>query len=76
MIRDNGLMDEALQDRSNWPVRRRRLDEEGQRDERLSSAECIAMMWPLAVEAWTMAGRPIPDYERDQMPSRLIRPTT
>jgi hypothetical protein len=31
------------------------------------------MMWPLAVEAWTLSGRPLPTYERANMPGRLFR---
>ena len=32
------------------------------------------MMWPLAREAWTLAGRAIPDYPRHAMPVRIIHP--
>ena len=32
------------------------------------------MMWPLAREAWTLAGRAIPDYPRHGMPVRIIHP--
>ena len=42
---------------------------------RTSAAERIAMMWPLALEAWKVAGLPIPDYTRDELPSRILRPT-
>jgi hypothetical protein len=28
----------------------------------------LEMMWPLAVEAWTFAGRSIPNYPRRQTP--------
>jgi hypothetical protein len=41
-----------------------------------SAAERIAMMWPLALEAWTLAGRTIPDYSRQNLPSRLLRGPT
>jgi len=33
----------------------------------------LAMMWPLAVEAWRLSGRPLPDYPRSLAPLRLIR---
>ena len=36
--------------------------------------ERIAMMWRLARDAWTLAGRTIPDYPRERMPVRVIRP--
>jgi len=28
------------------------------------------MMWPLALEAWALTGRPLPDYVRGQAPVR------
>jgi hypothetical protein len=31
------------------------------------------MTRPLAVEAWTLGGRPLPTYERANMPGRLFR---
>ena len=30
------------------------------------------MMWPLAIEAWSLTGRPVPEYERQDTPVRLI----
>lgn len=33
------------------------------------------MMWPLALEAWELTGRPFPQYERRETPVNL-RPTT
>ena len=38
-----------------------------------SVAERLAMMWPLAVEAWTLSGRSLPDYDRKNMPGQLYR---
>jgi hypothetical protein len=35
--------------------------------------ERIAMMWPLAVEAWTIAGWPIPEYARVDTPIAVRR---
>ena len=35
--------------------------------------ERLAMMWPLAREAWSVAGLPIPDYERASTPGVLRR---
>lgn len=29
------------------------------------------MMWPLALEAWELTGRPLPQYERRQTPLSL-----
>ncbi len=31
-------------------------------------AERLAMMWPLALDAWALTGRPLPDYERAETP--------
>jgi hypothetical protein len=57
-------------DRVRWPVRRYRLGSEPGDD--LSSSttaeERLAMMWPLAVEAWELARRPLPGYARENTP--------
>ncbi len=62
--------------RSRWPVARFVLGEEPPEDlsATTTAAERIAMMWPLAVEAWRLAGRAIPTYGRDETPVRLFRP--
>jgi hypothetical protein len=39
-----------------------------------TAAERIAMMWPLAEAAWRLAGRPLPTYDRANLPGRLWRP--
>jgi hypothetical protein len=70
--RDDSI--ERRSERSSWPVRRHRLGEESDNlSAETSVAERIAMMWPLALEAWRLAGLPIPDYERGETPSRLVR---
>ena len=49
-----------------WTVRAVKLGEEAGDD--LSGwttpAQRLEMMWPLAVEAWSLSGRPLPYYER------------
>ena len=62
--------------RAHWPVRVFRLGEEPGADlSRTTTAEeRLAMMWPLAREAWTLAGGSLPDYPRHRMPIRVIRP--
>ena len=62
--------------RAQWLVRKFRLEDAPGPDLSASTTaeERLAMMWPLAREAWTLAGRPIPDYPRDRMPIRVIRP--
>ena len=39
-----------------------------------TAEERLAMMWPLAVEAWSLTGRPMPEYERKDTPVRLLPP--
>lgn len=66
--------DSRRQARAGWPVVVRRLDAS---DDDISDvttpAERIAMMWPLAQEAWRLAGRPIPTYDRGHTPCRAFR---
>ena len=39
-----------------------------------TAEERLAMMWPLAIEAWSLTGRPMPDYERRNTPVRWLPP--
>lgn len=39
-----------------------------------TAEERLAMMWPLAVEAWSLTGRPMPEYERKDIPVRWLPP--
>lgn len=61
--------------RARWPVRVFRLGEEPSDDlsDRTTAEERLAMMWPLAVDAWTTSGREFPEYPRHRMPGRVIR---
>ncbi len=61
--------------RAGWPISAHRLDE-GTDDisDVTEPGERIAMMWPLAQEAWRLSGRPIPDYDRAHLPCRVFRP--
>jgi hypothetical protein len=36
-------------------------------------AERMAMAWALSVEAWAVAGKSLPDYERGKAPVHLWR---
>jgi hypothetical protein len=60
--------------RKAWPVVAYALGHEPPDD--LSSTttleERLAMMRPLALAAWSVAGREVPGYGRDEMPARLI----
>ena len=62
-------------DRLEWPVRKFALgDEPG---DNLSStttpAERLQMMWPLAQEAWSIAGWSLPEYSRSETPVKVLR---
>ncbi len=61
--------------RRSWPVRTFRLGAEPGDD--LSAfttpEERLAMMWPLALEAWELTGRPVPAYAREETPVRCFR---
>jgi hypothetical protein len=66
---------ERAKGRGNWAIRRTVL---GAPEISLlgitTPAERIAMMWPLAVEAYRVAGRSIPAFEWSKAPSRVVRP--
>ncbi len=61
--------------RGTWPVHVFALGEEPGDDisGSTTAAERISMMWPLAREAWRVAGRPIPTYTRESLPSCVFR---
>ncbi len=61
--------------RWDWPIRRFDLGDEPSDDLSASTtaAERLAMVWPLTVRAWRLAGREIPDYQRSEMPGRVLR---
>lgn len=61
-------------DRSHWPVRRFTLAAEPSEDLRgeTTAEQRLEMMWPLALDAWTLAGWPLPDYPRGAAPVRLV----
>lgn len=66
--------DERRARRAQWPIAAIALEDEGRFSESASTLESrLASMWPLAVEAYTLAGRPIPRYARREAPSRLYR---
>lgn len=35
-------------------------------------AERLAATWELTLQAWAVAGLPLPDYDRAHMPIRLV----
>ena len=75
MARDEAAAHERREARASMPIRVFRLGEEPDDDlsDRTTPEERIAMMWPLAVDAWASAGRRLPQYSRDRMPGRIVR---
>lgn len=56
--------------RAGWHVSRHLLGQEPGPNLSASTTaeERLEMMWPLALEAWTLTGRPLPDNRRSTMP--------
>src|SRR5262249_55255881 len=65
---------ERARARGTWPVRRFSLGGQPRDDLRATTTaeERVALMWPLALEAWAVAGRDLPDYERWNAPVRCV----
>ncbi|MEM9557927.1 MAG: hypothetical protein AAGC60_26955 [Acidobacteriota bacterium] len=63
--------------RAGWAVLTFRIGDEP--SENLSATttaeERLAMVWPLTVEAWTLAGRSLERLPRSQWPGRILRPS-
>lgn len=61
--------------RRGWIVRKYVLGQEPGDDLSASTTaeERLAMMWPLALEAWALSGAGVPDYDRRQAPVRKLR---
>lgn len=64
--------------RNSWPIRKHRLGEEPSDDLRNSTTaeERLDMMWQLTVDAWSLSGKPIPVYNRNEAPVRKLRRTS
>ena len=56
--------------RAAWTVRVRRLTEDGSDDlsDGTTPEERLAMTWPLGVDAWASAGKPLRQWTREEMP--------
>ena len=70
-----GDIDARARQRVAWPVRKYRLADAPRDDIALAAtaAERLAMMWPIALDAWSFTGRSLPDYARADAPVRVIR---
>jgi hypothetical protein len=57
-------------DRGSWPVRVFRLGSEPPDDlsDSTTAEERLAMVWALSLEAWQLAGLPLPEYTRAEIP--------
>ncbi len=73
MVQDDAKRARALA-RAGWSIRRLDLADEGTEptDER-SPSELVASVWAITCDAWASAGKPLPSYERADMPGRVIR---
>lgn len=62
-------------DRLTWPLRRYELGAEPGDDlsAQTTAGERLAMVWPLTVLSWRLAGRSIPSYDRSRMPGAVVR---
>jgi hypothetical protein len=41
----------------------------------IGGRERVAMVWRITLDAWALAGLPMPQYDRADMPGRVLRPT-
>jgi len=60
--------------RRDWPVVKTTLSEQATAMHPLTPEAGLAMMWQLALDAWAMTGKPLPEYSRAEAPVRCIRP--
>lgn len=60
--------------RGSWPIRVYRLGREPGDDlsATTTAAERLAMVWPLTLEAWAVAGKALPTYSRGEAPIRAV----
>ena len=61
--------------RRNWPGRTFALGAEPAWDDRSPATidERIALVWELTLEAWQVAGKTLPTFDRVDSPGRLLR---
>jgi len=61
-------------DRSHWPVRKFALGSEPGDDlsAETTAEERLQMVWQLTLEAWSLAGLPMPTYTRCETPVRVV----
>jgi hypothetical protein len=61
--------------RRTWPIELRALNAPVRDDlsKTTTAEERLAMVWPLTVEGWSLAGEPIPGYSRRHTPVSFRR---
>jgi hypothetical protein len=74
MTRRSETADDRCGQRASWVVRVSRLSDQAGDDlsECTTPVQRLEMMWPLATEAWSLSGRPLPEYERCEIPVRVV----
>jgi hypothetical protein len=74
---DEDLSTRAARRRA-WPIRTFRLGQEPSENLSRSTTpeQRLEMMWPLALDAWALAGRPFPEYSRSETPVRRLERST
>jgi hypothetical protein len=74
MTRRSETADDRCAQRASWIVRVSRLSDRASDDlsECTTPEQRVEMMWPLAIEAWSLSGRPLPKYGRDEAPVRVV----
>jgi hypothetical protein len=67
-------LEKRARHRRSWVVRVHRLDNQPRDDlsGQTTAEERLAMMWPLAVEAWSLSGRQLAEYSRAETPVRIL----
>ncbi len=68
---DDGTEARAARRRQTWQASVRR-DGAHAPAGRMSPEAGLAVMWELALSAWTLTGRSLPTYTRADMPGRLL----
>jgi hypothetical protein len=66
----------VIASRATWPVHKYLLGQEPSNDlsETTTPEQRLEMMWPLTLEAWSLTGKPLPDYPRHLTPVKCLRP--
>ncbi|MCC6644888.1 MAG: hypothetical protein IT374_04865 [Polyangiaceae bacterium] len=60
--------------RATLPIARVALrDEASPSVEAQDASARVAMVWRVTLDAWASSGRPMPEYDRANMPGRILR---